>query len=481
MKSINYSLFNFYAFLFVSVIFVHNSAHCQINSTGKALSAAKITIHDVSSNIILPDVRNFPNFLKASAYDEDLKIQKELISNQPPEVFYNNYDDCFGRNLPFIDSIFVTDPDLFRSDTLEELTLTPLSPSNLQLSAYSIKGPVLDKNGNAVLDSNFKIYFSMNVLNLQRLTDNRGLIQINITDKDGHTVTFSSNVRFSEPTNWVAPLNIKNSYGDKKILHFGYAKDATTGDGNDGTTLGTLDETYCEYSIPEKTDNKIFDARWNFPQTTGTDYNIQPYYKNYSSSIFNSFLCTINPGHPDNDSNTIYVSWNSSDIPSVDNYQRNPSRLKWVIQDAFSNGNNFNYDMKTGSGFPVNDSLNISVIKNNGIITLVIKKSIFDFFVIKSEFTTDDCTCDPINYITYLYPNPVYSTATIHYYSESGKQVKLELFDLLGSKIKTVYQDINKDSGEVNLDIDFTGYLPGIYYLRVDSGNKIEYLKIVKI
>jgi len=64
-----------------------------------------------------------------------------------------------------------------------------------------------------------------------------------------------------------------------------------------------------------------------------------------------------------------------------------------------------------------------------------------------------------------LYPNPVVEQASISYSSEIPGKIKMELFDILGRKVKTIYEGYSR--GNSTISWENTDLPSGCYYVRV--------------
>jgi hypothetical protein len=60
----------------------------------------------------------------------------------------------------------------------------------------------------------------------------------------------------------------------------------------------------------------------------------------------------------------------------------------------------------------------------------------------------------------------------------SSGQVNLELFDIMGRRVKTLFQGY-REAGEVNLQLDTGGLAAGVYVVRLEAGGMIETAKVV--
>ena len=68
-----------------------------------------------------------------------------------------------------------------------------------------------------------------------------------------------------------------------------------------------------------------------------------------------------------------------------------------------------------------------------------------------------------------LYPNPANTSSTISYSLESSSDVKIELFNLVGANVKSVFAG-NQNAGEQRINIDCSDLHSGIYFVKMTAG-----------
>lgn len=80
---------------------------------------------------------------------------------------------------------------------------------------------------------------------------------------------------------------------------------------------------------------------------------------------------------------------------------------------------------------------------------------------------------EPVNVSSItIFPNPANVSSKISYSIESASDVKIELFNLVGEKIKSVFLG-NQNAGEHTTDVDCTKLSSGIYFVKIGTG-KLE-------
>lgn len=75
-----------------------------------------------------------------------------------------------------------------------------------------------------------------------------------------------------------------------------------------------------------------------------------------------------------------------------------------------------------------------------------------------------------------IFPNPSGSTMHIVYYGEVGRYAKMELYDVLGNVVSTVFEGSTSTSPlELSLPVPI-----GVYYLRAESNNTVLTRKVIR-
>ena len=90
----------------------------------------------------------------------------------------------------------------------------------------------------------------------------------------------------------------------------------------------------------------------------------------------------------------------------------------------------------------------------------------------------DDSTNIPTNYLTLTsYPNPFNATTEIKYYLPTNQNITLDIYDLLGRKVETLY-DGRQPAGNHIAIWDASGFSSGIYFCRLTSGGKSKVIRM---
>jgi hypothetical protein len=97
---------------------------------------------------------------------------------------------------------------------------------------------------------------------------------------------------------------------------------------------------------------------------------------------------------------------------------------------------------------------------------------------IKDTGIINDNPVKPDNFILYQnYPNPFNPTTKIKYFVRQGSNVRINIYNVLGSKINTLYEGFTA-SGDHELTLDGSKLSSGVYFVNFSSG---DYQKAIRI
>jgi serine protease AprX len=97
---------------------------------------------------------------------------------------------------------------------------------------------------------------------------------------------------------------------------------------------------------------------------------------------------------------------------------------------------------------------------------------------IKTQGVNNDNSVKPDKFILYQnYPNPFNPTTKIRYYVPQGSMVRINLYNILGSQINTLYDGFAA-AGDHELTLDASKFSSGVYFVNFSSG---DYQKAIKI
>ncbi len=367
---------------------------------------------------------------------------------------------CIDQGGKYEDIIYVYDRDLMRGrvegDPTEDITITVLEPTGLKIEVMGDDGNWSEDNHIKGIRNNDTAKVRISTDNFTGAPDQDGRVTIKVVVKDAYGCldTLIYKVKYSMATDFVADIVIRNNKGAENTLQFGTAPFATSGYGLDGEELGHLDSNYCEYELPPIPHQDIFDVRWTIPNSNGIYRNIfmtGSADKPGEKRIYRGRLQS--GGEAGNTSNhyPLTLKWNTTQIPAVDDAEKNASAGSWIIRDAYSSGNVFHYDMHTGEGFSTSD---VEFSKEGDMITLTIYSDVIDAFQILYNWNPVGVEEPVAGYTTGLAsvtPNPMTSEANINFSTAYREQIKIEVVDELGKVVKVLTDD---------------SYAPGNYQIR---------------
>jgi predicted outer membrane repeat protein len=447
-------------------------------------------VHDAPRNekvtVICWDIINGERQLSAVKV-LDLRVDS---SNHRPHITAAPKVRCIDKGSAYTDTLIVSDYDLQRDTTggnpSETLTIavydknfTPLAP-NFTVEPNLISGP---RQKDSV-----KVLIKSNSFDLPVDADGKVTLIVIVTDASGASDTTIFRLKYSDPTDFICPLLIENTWpgntpGDQQsawqILEFGTApKDATTGDGLDGEAVGTLDYKFCEYELPPIPPNDVFDARWTISNTQGTTRDIFPRAKagvqdtREYHGIFQAGGIVSNTSiyYP------VSISWDGNDIPDKTDNTKNPTKSSWYIRDAGTKANVFNYNMRTGDGTPGPTGADCMIKKSGSKYRVEIHNTAIDKFVILHDWASDNPET-PVsieNGIAALTPNPESTSANITIGIKNSGNIRLEVIDALGNVV-ALLADGEYPAGLHNViwntvGINGTPLANGAYTLRLSNG-----------
>ncbi len=76
------------------------------------------------------------------------------------------------------------------------------------------------------------------------------------------------------------------------------------------------------------------------------------------------------------------------------------------------------------------------------------------------------------------YPNPFNPSTTIHYSIPEQSTVTLEIFDVLGRRVKVLVRE-HKNAGNYKIEFRSQNLSSGIYFYRIKAGDFIDTKKMI--
>jgi len=88
---------------------------------------------------------------------------------------------------------------------------------------------------------------------------------------------------------------------------------------------------------------------------------------------------------------------------------------------------------------------------------------------------------DELEATVVAYPNPTENTTTISVTLTKAGNYSVELFDMMGKLVKTVYAGSFEEYENLEFDVDMTNLNTGVYMISVSNGDqKIENIRVMK-
>ena len=434
---------------------------------------------------LVKDLNNKEVTVTVLVRDEDglfaIKQLKLLVNtkNVQPSIAVAPILDCLVSGQDINEDVIVYDRDLLRdgdASKLETLTLTVEYPTSLTIVPSTITGPLTSDSVIVKLTSNGPFTFDP-----ADVIDGRIDVAIKVVDKAGASATLVFKIRVSDDVDFLSNVIVINARNSSKVLSWGTARNATTGDGLDGQAVGRLDENYCEIEIPHIPPQDVFDARWAITYTNGTYRNIFPTAKAGTVQTLHRYKGIFQPGGETGQTSAFYpiiLKWDPSTVPAI-GASNNQQGSTWRIIDGGTNGNYFSVNMNDV------DSRNISSVaqfkeNNDGTVEIIITDSRITSFHITHDWYSginnvdNGITTTAINAIS---PNPAgvnQDKITIDFDVEKAGNVYIEIFNELGEKIATVVDDYfnagHYDVAFTLRDLKGTKLSSGAYSVRLTSG-----------
>ncbi|KUG25330.1 hypothetical protein ASZ90_004847 [hydrocarbon metagenome] len=132
------------------------------------------------------------------------------------------------------------------------------------------------------------------------------------------------------------------------------------------------------------------------------------------------------------------------------------------------------------------DDLTLTLNPNLNQVSYRLKQIDLDGTFVYSKIVTVDLTTitsveDEIKYefaVEQNYPNPFNPTTQINYSIPTNSIVRLIIYDILGSEVKTVVNEF-QNAGRYSIDFNADGLSSGVYFYRLTSGQFSETRKLM--
>lgn len=403
-----------------------------------------------------------------------------------PEITGIPAIECIDENSSYSTKIKIVDTDLNRTNPSETITLELVDENGLPINGLRITPSTFTGNGNA---DNFEATITK-VGALNPTNGNWLVVNVVATDRYGNKARLTYRLTISEPTDFTATIRVENVKGSYQDLVFGTSSvtGTSTGDGNDNDYVGKIDEDLCEYELPPRPYDDAFDARWTITNRNGVLRNIFPTARPNTNNNF-IYKGRFQAGGVSGGSSPLYpvtLTWKPSEIPAVNDGQKNPAGSSWWLKDRFSDGNVFVVNMRDPSKAAYNSQVTLSVSGDEA--TLTILDDGIDQFVIMHDWTSnvEDLGLEATGTkITAVSPNPVNTNSSVEFEVLQSSRVTLQVVDMLGNVVATLVND-DLRSGKYNVDwnaADANGnrLANGQYMLRLVAGNATSTYPVVVV
>ncbi|HET9136671.1 MAG TPA: FlgD immunoglobulin-like domain containing protein, partial [Candidatus Kapabacteria bacterium] len=382
---------------------------------------------------------------------------------------------CVTNKVEFCDSILVHDHDLLRNScAAEELLFSASilgdSVSTVKVTPTSVKGPLATDTTSINVCLTFNLddtYFSQDPIQPK-------FVQVIVDDQHGNQDTLRYEVIVGDvPTfecavtvsNLVTPTHPKQ---DLQRLCFGAGRFGTD----------SLDVRYCEFEVPAAPNGSAFDGRWELPvggSLKGTYIDIR---KDTAQSSLVAWQIRFNSGSDDGGFYyPIRICWLKSCFDATGTFAGSfylqhpfdPSEFSINMKTLGGPINTSNYTLLQGvGGKPDSTCLEIRNVGLSNARIVFFPKGIDD--VEKSvgpQFTLDQ-----------NYPNPFASSTTLHFNVAERSKVKIEVFDIKGTLIRTLVNNEMIDASNTSYPIVWDGLdasgnevAAGTYIAKMSAGD----------
>ena len=218
---------------------------------------------------------------------------------------------------------------------------------------------------------------------------------------------------------------------------------------------------------------KAYGQVWDRAQgiAIDSDHNIYLTGYFYSDTLLFDTVLLLKPGATSSSVNMFVVKYN------------NLGDAQWAVGVGDSIDGVWAYGIDVtpeGSVYVVGDFNTLTAVFGSTILTLGTGRSIFI-----SKLGTDviqNVTSGSEAHSFTIYPNPYVSSSTISYQLDSQSNVKIEFFDLLGRRIETLVNEIQK-AGKYTIAVTNNGQLAegNVFFVRMIIDGKPMVKKIIQI
>jgi hypothetical protein len=386
---------------------------------------------------------------------------------------------CIQNKTQWCDTISVHDHDLLRTCGPDSLsftvlvpptdpgwTVTPLFTDGKTQTSDTVKISVC---GQFNLDDS---YFGKNPLPPK-------YISIRVDDGHGNFDTLTYRVYVGDIPSFECAVYVYNKAVDT-VHPKSDVQRLCFGAGRFGTD--SLDIRYCELEIPPAPVNSMFDARWEYP----VGGSLKGGYIDVRSDVDTSlrpvtWQIRFNAGSdigPSGFYYPIHICWRPSCLDNTGNLKG-----QFFLRHPFTAGE-FSINMRTGLG-PINNASYTLMHITNDSLCLEIRNTGLNNALIVYEGVKNDvaATTAPTFALESNNPNPFTSSTTIHFSVAEASNVKIEIYDIKGTLIRTLVNEHINAAGSYpavwdGLDMAGDEVANGTYICKMTAGSYMSTIKM---
>ena len=377
---------------------------------------------------------------------------------------------CVRNKTHFCDTINVHDRDLLRLCAGDTLLFTVLLPDSTWTVTPSSIGAPRNDTAQIAICGQFNEddrYFGQNPPPAK-------FISVAVTDQHGNYDTITYRVYIGDAPTFECAVTVSNKAtathpnSDIQRLCFGAGRFASD----------SLDIRYCEFEVPAAPPSQVFDGRWELPvggSLKGSYIDIRKDTNQYTDV---AWQIRFSPG-ADNGAYyyPIRICWKPSCFDKTDPFTGN-----FYLVNPFD-PNEFSINMKSGLG-PINHSSYTLVRVNPDSLCLEINNvALTNARIVFVPPKSDVATTTTAKYsLQPNHPNPMSSSTTFGFTVAERSNVKIELYDVKGTLIRTLVNE-SVDAGGYPVvwdgtDVAGNGVANGSYICKMTAGGFSTTMKI---
>ncbi|HYM21480.1 MAG TPA: FlgD immunoglobulin-like domain containing protein [Candidatus Kapabacteria bacterium] len=304
-------------------------------------------------------------------------------------------------------------------------------------------------------------------------------ISVAVDDGHGNFDTLTYHVYVGDIPSFECPVYVSNKAvdtthpkSDVQRLCFGAGRYGTD----------SLDIRYCEFEIPSAPNSSVFDARWEYPvggSLKGGYIDVRQDIDTLVTPI--TWQIRFNAGSdqgPNGFYYPIHICWRPSCLDNTGNLKGN-----FYLRHPFTSSE-FSINMKTGKG-PINNASYTLMSVGNDSLCLEIRNTGLSnaLIVYQGPRSGVETSVAPTFSLEPNNPNPFVSSTTIHFGVAEPSNVKLEIYDIKGSLVRTLVNEFINAAGSYpavwdGLDASGNAVADGAYVCKMTAGAYTSTIKM---